>query len=201
MALSPRCGEAMRVFWNAPPTPSSLRAVNNYAWNLLVRRLSSSVARAQFPPDRWLLSAATDCRFNPPGYAVRSPSIGRRWSSSWPFVLRPRCSVLSDRCRAHPMLTPSRQFIGWIPVDHIAYSIVPFRCSELSSVAAASPHAPSFTAPPCSASGHSLGNVCDVVPARPSSVETALCQSYVSGFCLDRAKIRDSSTPVLWTLP
>jgi len=45
-----------------------------------------------------------------------------------------------------------------------------------------------------------LGNEYNIVPVRPSSVEKALSQSYGRGFCLDREKIRDSSTHVFPTI-
>jgi len=75
------------------------------------------------------------------------------------------------------------------------HGVVLTRCSELSSVVGSS-HVPSLTAPLWFASGHSLGNAFDVISVRPSSVEMALSQFYGRGFCLDRGKIRDSSTCV-----
>jgi len=111
------------------------------------------------------------------GLLVRSPYIGRRRSSSWSFVLRPRWLVLPGVGSSNVYIrhvNSTGEFCSPFLVRHrsdpMLHGVVLNRCSELSSIAGI-PHAPSFTAPLWSASGHSLGNVLDVVPMRPSSVE------------------------------
>jgi len=193
------------VSCKGPPASSALSAVGQHSWNRAVHRSSStSQARTQFPTGLCkylfqqlrLLVRSVCMRFD----NHLSAAAGRR---RWPFVLRPRWLVLSYRCRAHPRLTPSFEFSRLImflhsPVRHHSHTmlpgVVPSRSSELSSVVGL-PHA-FVQAPLWSGSGHSLGNVLDFVPVRPSSVETALSQSYGRGFIFDGGKIHDSSTRV-----
>jgi len=132
--------------------------------------------RTQYPLDHLFLPVATDCWFDPRTYG------------SFTIYQPPQVIVLILRLNAS---SPNR-------VQHRSYPLLHFvvltRSSELSSVAGSS-HVPSFMAPLWSASGHSLGNVFDVVSVRPFSVDgtAALSQSYGR---VDRGKVRDSSTCV-----
>jgi len=117
-----------------------------------------------------LLVRSADVRFVPPHppqvvvLILRSSSTSVGVVGSSHVYFRPlnlsgefRFSIYRVQHRSHPMF----------------HCVVLTRCSELSSVAGSS-HVPSFTAPLWSASGHSLGNVFDVVSVRPSPVEMAL---------------------------
>jgi len=161
-------------------------AVDTCAWNLAVYRSSSTMLTwTRFSYRLLIRSAAT--RFVHHLLAA----TGRRLWSFVP-VPCPHRVVSLNRCRLIPVWLPSREFNGWIlfityrsrPMLH---GVVLTRCSELSSVAG-NPHVPSFTAPLWSVSGHSLGNVFDVVPASPSSVETAPSRFCGRGFCFDAWK-------------
>jgi len=210
VAVSPRCGVANRVSWKGPPGPRRRRLCMQWTAMRVILRSTDRPPR----PQRKLSSLQTVDFFQllPTvgrirGLSVGSPSISRRWSSCWSFVLLPRWLVSFDRCRAHPMLTPSLEFIRWIPVLHISYSIYPIRCfpASFSLVARSCRRSPVFRT--CLHSRHRSGldpvthsATYNVVLVRPSSVETALSQFYGRGFCLDRGKIRESRTRVVPTI-
>jgi len=172
-----------------------LGAVDRSVWNLAVHRSSSMfLTRTRF--------RRFGCRLGPA--ARRSSAHGATFAFSpslqvvvfdpslWFLFLI--CVSVVRSVNAHPNLT----LVTWILYMN---SISPFRlrhrsirCFTASFYLDArtcmlpvvgSSLVPSFTAPLWSASGVLLGNIFDIVPVSPSSLETAPSRFYGRGFSLD----------------
>jgi len=179
VAWSPRCRHGKDVSRRGPPASSVLHA----GWTAFVDSYRPPIvlhvpARTQFPPGRWYLPTAIPTVGPIRLAAVRSPSMIYQpllvvvFGHS--FFVRASWLVSSDRRGAHRSHVDSVKVNSVSPFSHTASfpsDASRRRSHSLLGAVVGLPHVPSFTAPPWSASGHSLGNVWDVVPVRPFSVD------------------------------